>query len=277
VHAVLGDIDSLRRSWEALGRQDPLWAVLTDPARRGGRWDPAEFLSSGEREVAVVFARLAHIGVALSSSQRALDFGCGAGRLTQALATRFTHVDGVDIAGSMIDAAEGLNARSNVRFHHNTTADLTLFKSDTFSFVYSSIVLQHMHPSLALGYIVDFVRVLAPGGVLVFQVSERRPSAARTLRNRLSVLRGELAIGTRLRARQVRIKRPDRGWEMEMHAVPEAAVLAALATLPCEIVDAIYTNSTTDDFNGKLRYSDQAAVGGWISRQWTVMKHPAAG
>lgn len=37
------------------------------------------------------------------SYKRALDFGCGAGRLTQALAGYFEEVCGIDIAPSMIE------------------------------------------------------------------------------------------------------------------------------------------------------------------------------
>ncbi len=41
--------------------------------------------------------------------RRALDFGCGVGRLTQALARHFNIVDGVDIAPSMIELANQFN------------------------------------------------------------------------------------------------------------------------------------------------------------------------
>ncbi len=221
-----------------------------------------------------MFGRLEQLGIAVGSHGRALDFGCGAGRLTQALASRFAHADGVDIARSMIEAAEQLNHCPNVDFHHNTAADLALFGTDAFSFIYSSIVLQHMRSALALGYISDFVRVLSPGGILVFQVAERHIAGPHELRRRLSDLRVKLAIGTRLRARQVRLERPEQAWQMEMHAVPDGTMLSTLAALPCEIIDSIYTNSTADDFNGHLQYLGESPVEGWISRQWTVMKLP---
>jgi SAM-dependent methyltransferase len=164
------DFELLKRNWEAFGREDPLWAVLTDPSRKGGRWDPDEFLATGEQEVAGVFAELEAFGIAIMDG-RALDFGCGAGRLTQALAGRFDHCDGVDIAASMIAAAEQLNRRAErVNYHVNPSADLALFGGETFDFVLSYIVLQHMEPRYAKRYIAEFVRVLKVGAVAVFSL-----------------------------------------------------------------------------------------------------------
>jgi hypothetical protein len=43
--------------------------------------------------------------------------------------------------------------------------------------VYSWLVLQHIPKQLALGYIAEFVRVTKPGGVIVFEVADRRQRA----------------------------------------------------------------------------------------------------
>ena len=40
-----------RREWEELAELDPLWAVLSEPDRKGGRWDLDAFLATGEVEV----------------------------------------------------------------------------------------------------------------------------------------------------------------------------------------------------------------------------------
>lgn len=105
------------------------------------------------------------------ASGRALDFGCGVGRLTQALAEHFEECDGVDIAGPMIDEARRINRHGDrCRYHVNDTANLQLFPSASFDFVLSIIVLQHMEPRYAGAYIAEFLRVLRPGGVAGFQV-----------------------------------------------------------------------------------------------------------
>jgi len=101
----------------------------------------------------------------------AFDFGCGVGRLTQALAEHFESVTAVDISERMIELARGLNRHGErVSYVHNTASDLAAFSPGTFDFVYSDIVLQHVVPAASDRYIREFVRILRPGGITVFQV-----------------------------------------------------------------------------------------------------------
>ncbi|MGB2888943.1 MAG: class I SAM-dependent methyltransferase, partial [Candidatus Acidiferrales bacterium] len=51
-----------------------------------------------------------------------------------------------------------------------------------FDFIYSSFTLQHMAPRYAKGYLREFMRVLAPGGVLVFNLPSE-PAGHRSLRD----------------------------------------------------------------------------------------------
>ncbi len=111
----------------------------------------------------------------LHEKKCALDFGCGVGRLTQALAAHFERVCGVDISPAMIQHArtyQGPEGRSE--FLVNEATDLRRFPDGRFDFVYSSITLQHMPPRLARQYIAEFLRVLDPAGLLLFQMPSRR-------------------------------------------------------------------------------------------------------
>lgn len=161
----------LHRDWTRLGEADPLWAVCVDPARRGGRWDPQEFLASGRAEIADAIQQLDRLGLCAGRRDAALDFGCGAGRLTGALATCFATVTGVDISLPMLEQARALHA-GNERCHFvpNDSLTLSAFADGSFDLVYSSLVLQHMPPSLAEGYLAEFIRVLRPGGAIVILV-----------------------------------------------------------------------------------------------------------
>jgi SAM-dependent methyltransferase len=165
------DFEALAGTWEALGQDDPLWAVLQFSGKEGGRWDPDEFLRHGEREIDRVLGVVEEHGWSLNHGS-ALDFGCGAGRLTQALCRHFEHVDGVDIAPSMIEAAERLNRYPDkCTYHLNKAQNLALFPDASFDFLYSILVLQHMHPTFARGYVSEFVRLLAPGGLALFEIT----------------------------------------------------------------------------------------------------------
>lgn len=163
-------LDDVRKNWDALGAEDPLWAVLTDDRYRGGKWDEAAFFATGAEEIAGVVRDLDRLGRP-ERRGRCLDFGCGVGRLTQALAAHFESCDGVDIARSMIAAARRLD-RSGGRcsFHVNDAPDLALFPANTFDFVYSNIVLQHMPTEAAKAYVSEFLRVLTPGGLAMFEI-----------------------------------------------------------------------------------------------------------
>jgi SAM-dependent methyltransferase len=172
------DLKELQRNWEGLGATDPLWAVLTDPAKRDGRWNLDEFFASGEHEIANVMAAIQSLGINVNPGT-ALDFGCGVGRLTQALARRFQSVYGVDIAPSMIEQANRLNPYDGCRYLVNDKDDLTLFQSELFDFIYTCIVLQHMEPRYSKKYLGEFLRTLKRGGVLVFELpAEPRPAVA---------------------------------------------------------------------------------------------------
>ncbi len=79
------ELKRLQRNWDNLGRTDPLWAVLTDPEKKGNRWQLAEFFATGVGEVSALLRWIEPVGVSLRRA-KALDFGCDVGRLTQALA-----------------------------------------------------------------------------------------------------------------------------------------------------------------------------------------------
>jgi SAM-dependent methyltransferase len=164
-------VDRLRETWETLGRVDPLWAVLTDPERRHGGWDVNEFLATGAEPISQVRAMVDRAG--LSLGERVLDFGCGAGRLSNALATHVKEVVGVDIAQSMIDEADRINQfPDRVRFVAYDGQRLP-FADESFDAVVSLISIQHSPPAVQLACLVELHRVVRPGGVLVCQIPSR--------------------------------------------------------------------------------------------------------
>lgn len=165
----------MQLSWEELGRDDPFWAVLSWPGTEHGRWDVREFFATGERDVIELLGQAEAHATAGLHYGLALDFGSGLGRLTRALAERFEHVVGVDVSAPMTAQARSLVAseRPNCKFLTSTSETLP-FDEGTFDFIVTLLVLQHLPPRLARRYVTEFVRVLKPGGVLVFQVPTRR-------------------------------------------------------------------------------------------------------
>jgi SAM-dependent methyltransferase len=169
------ELDELQRNWDEFGKQDPLWAIRTEPDKRGGKWDLAEFFESGEEHVRELVGRLTELG--LPTHGVVLDFGCGVGRLTQAFADHFDDVWGIDIAPSMIEGAEAFNRHgSRVHYVLNDTSDLSRFDDGSFDLVFSVIVLQHIRPDIALSYVREFFRLCRPGGAVVFQIPSHMTS-----------------------------------------------------------------------------------------------------
>lgn len=230
-------LENVSRQWNRLGREDPLWAVLTERGKAGGRWSIEEFLDTGEREVRGMLDRLAAIGVPACTGV-ALDFGCGAGRLTQGLAAAgFTRAIGVDISEGMLATAARLAAhREQCQFLRNDGPQLDLIEDDSVDVVYCSRVLQHMPPDLAHGYVREFFRVARPGAVVVFQLSTR---PART------------AQGLALRAlpRQI-LHRLRNG--MEMHGTPEKVVRELIVSSGGELLAADVDRSAGPRWESRL-------------------------
>jgi SAM-dependent methyltransferase len=213
----------LSRDWDDLADADALWAVLSAPERKGGRWSVDDFLASGEQEIAQQLdAARVEFGLPLRH-ERALDFGCGAGRLVDALAGRFASVVGVDVSATMIETARRLTAaRTNVELVVNTKPTLD-FEDGTFDLVYTNLVLQHVpSPRLIEGYVRELVRITAPGGIALLQAPAAIPAMYRLqpLRRTYDLLR---RLGVPSRA--LILKTPLQ--PMRMTALPRARFEAA--------------------------------------------------
>ena len=256
------NLETLKNNWESLAERDALFAILTDHRRVGGKWDVDEFMATGEMEIETVMQHLSSIRRIPDYTGKALDFGCGVGRITQALAPRFTSCVGVDISRQMIDKANALNRYAHCRYVANPAEQLP-FADASFSFIYSNIVLQHVPRRYSTAYLGEFVRVLAPGGILVFGVQDS--FAAPDIASLLLRVRHVLRIRSRIRA-AVGVG------DMRMHCLPERLVRGALGS--ARIVDIQFTNTAAKDFNGKLVYLRQAPASGYVGKQYCVVNEP---
>ena len=91
------------------------------------------------------------------------------------------------------------------------------------------LVLQHVPPKAAAGYISELVRVLRPGGVVVFQeLSHRAP----TVRNAVLRVVPNAALTALRRSRAAAGRRP-----MTMDGIPRAQVAALVAAAGGEVVE----------------------------------------
>ncbi len=211
---MFSSLQQVKRDWNRYGESDPLWAVLTDPAMKGGYWDEDAFFETGRVEIEGVMQYVETLGIEVRR-HTALDFGCGVGRLTRPLATNFEQVYGVDIATAMIERAKDYNRHlTNCQFVHVADPAFASMPASGFDFIYSNITLQHIPPRYSKRYIGGLLHLLRPGGLLVFQL----PAETRTLLTRR-------LVGTFYQLwRRHLLHEP----LMEMHGLPKRNVIGLL-------------------------------------------------
>ena len=183
-------IEKHKHDWEVLGKVDPLWSILSRPDAKHGNWNVKEFFQKGQDEIDIMMRKAKELGFPVGFDN-ALDFGCGVGRLSRALGEYFSTVEGVDISENMIERANDLNNnRPELRFRVNNANNLSVYQSDSFDLIYTNRVLQHVpHRKDILNYVSEFVRVLKPGGLLVFQLLSHM-----SIRSRLQIRRRVYSI-----------------------------------------------------------------------------------
>src|SRR3954470_23645022 len=156
--------------WEGFAQEDAQRYI--DP-RLGPGASTDEFIEGGR---AVVERALEFAGE-LPGRERALEIGCGLGRDTAHLAEHFAHVDGVDVSETMVRLATERGLPANVRLHVLSGRDLSAFGDDTFDYVFSHLVFQHITDDAVVeDYLRDTARVLRTGGVATLQF-DTRPSS----------------------------------------------------------------------------------------------------
>jgi SAM-dependent methyltransferase len=171
-------LNTSRKHWDDMGDLDPYWAILTEPGTKHGNWDLEKFFATGSYEISCLSSAAERLGLP-KQSKWALDFGCGVGRLTRALAPHFQNVVGIDISESMLRRAVTLNRDSNCKFVLNDS-DALPFSSGQFDLIYTALVLQHVPTQQSIRrYIAEFVRVLNVGGLLVMQLPSHVPLRSR--------------------------------------------------------------------------------------------------
>ena len=229
-----------RSAWEEWGQVDPLWAIVTEGGKEFGNWDLIDFFASGKASIDSLWSTAASNGVP-TNHRIGLDFGCGVGRLTRPLGEHLDRVVGLDISPTMIELANEYNRRqSNLIFQVHQEDTLAAFPDGHFDAVCSLLVLQHLQSHEAIGnYIREFVRVLAPGGLLMMQLPESVPEvttnpgfkARLRLRTRIAGTLHSLGVSPDLLYRAL-------GWkpEMTMRGLAKDRVLALIDEMRATLV-----------------------------------------
>ena len=165
-----------RRDWDELAQLDPYWAICTTPGKRFGAWDTGEFFATGEREVAAVLAEAEPLGVPRRGPRRwTSGAGWAASRAPWPIASSAASASTSRRGWWRARASSTRTGRgaSSASTRAPTSAQ---FEDGRFDLVYSSIVLQHVpRRDWIEAYLREFVRVLRPGGAIVFTLPSHIP------------------------------------------------------------------------------------------------------
>ncbi len=172
------------QEWEEYGRLDPYFGVVSHSRFHSGQLDRAtleDFFASGARHVEEVFGVIHEQMRADFRPGRALDFGCGVGRITIPLARMCASVVGVDISESMLkEARKNCDSRGIGNVELFPSDDMLSAVAGTFDFIHSFIVLQHIPPRQGELLIRTLLDRLSEGGIAVLQLTyHRRASGVR--------------------------------------------------------------------------------------------------
>ena len=195
--AVAARRSDMRRFWDRRARENP-WFFISNVLDYSAP-DLEKFWASGERDLEAILGKLE---AELDPSAHVVEIGCGAGRMTRAIARRAAHVTAVDVSPRMLEIAREQNdSPENVEWLLGDGESLAGIADASADVCISHIVFQHIpDPQVTLAYVREMGRVLRPGGFALFQISnapEMHEPPYEGPRRRWSALRGRWPRGQR--------------------------------------------------------------------------------
>jgi ubiquinone/menaquinone biosynthesis C-methylase UbiE len=163
-HDVTND---MRDDWNARAREDAAYYVAFGRHKQSD----ADFFATATEVINSLESELRRVPQQQRSMWKALEIGCGPGRLMRPMSRHFSEIHGVDVSDEMIALArERLRDTPNAHPHVTDGATLAEFPGESFDFVYSYAVFQHV-PSREIisSYMRETQRVLKNGGLARLQ------------------------------------------------------------------------------------------------------------
>src|SRR5438128_7331380 len=161
--------EQMRAEWNERAREDAYYYAAF--GRRDQ--DDQEFFATAADVARALEAELMRFPPGDRRSRRALEIGCGPGRLMRPMSWNFGEIHGVDVSDEMVRLAQAKLANVPNAFPRATNGmDLRCYADGFFDFVYSYAVFQHI-PSrdVVFSYLTEAWRVLKQGGIVHCQVN----------------------------------------------------------------------------------------------------------
>jgi SAM-dependent methyltransferase len=244
---IVSDTDG---AWEYYGRENPYYGVLTNERFSRDRLDAearSAFFASGQEHLASILRTVHdHLDPDFRPT-RALDFGCGVGRVTLPLAEVCESVVGVDISESMLAEAAANAAAAGLPNVEFVKADDRLVEvNGTFDLVHSIFVFQHIEcrrGNLIARSLVDRLR---EGGVGVLQFTYA--DASRTPRWRRTLTAAYARSAALFKLRSLVKRQPLSRPQMQMNKYDLNRLLQMLQESDCHDIHVRFTEASHYSF-----------------------------
>ncbi len=157
----------MRDDWNARAREDAGYFVAFGRREQSD----ADFFATATEVVNSLEGELRRVAPAQRRNWRALEIGCGPGRLMRPLSRHFAEIHGVDVSDEMIARArEKLADLGNAYVQATDGARLAGFEDGSFDFIYSYAVFQHIPArEVVLEYMREIHRVAKVGALARLQ------------------------------------------------------------------------------------------------------------
>lgn len=162
----------IANEWRKYGAEKPHWSVLTHsdflPENIARNVD--EFYATGREHAKTMLNPISRSGANIDHFSRVMDFGCGVGRLSLALAPKATEIVGVDISPPHLALArERAGPDTNTTFVPINTVE-QIGTLGQFDLIVSFIVIQHNPPPVMAEILRKLLSCLADGGFIIIQI-----------------------------------------------------------------------------------------------------------
>jgi SAM-dependent methyltransferase len=174
------------RAWERMGAVEPYYGVKPERGYLRDNLDAtarAEFFRTGEHQVEQTLRVIRARFDKNFNPTRALDYGCGVGRVLMPIARRVRQAVGCDVSLSMLTESRSNCERSGIANVSFVQADDQLSAvPGSFDFIFSDAVFQHIHPRRVDQILGALLHRLDEGGICVVGFVINTPSVQRFAR-----------------------------------------------------------------------------------------------
>jgi 2-polyprenyl-3-methyl-5-hydroxy-6-metoxy-1,4-benzoquinol methylase len=170
------------KDWEQVGRTDPYFGVVTHDKFRCSNLTEENkgiFFRSGHDEVNSIVENVKHMIDSEFTIKKALDFGCGVGRLLIPLSDLAETATGIDVSESMLnEAKKNCKAQSINNVILAKSDDTLSCLNGKYDFIYSFVVFQHIPVPRGERIFKNLIDHLEDGGICVAHFTYSKESRA---------------------------------------------------------------------------------------------------